>query len=47
LLGSASAHGSTEAAPVNDNFAAAIVLSGQSALRTGDTNVGATLESAS
>ena len=31
-------------APSNDAFSHAVVLSGQSATRTGDTNVGATLE---
>jgi hypothetical protein len=44
LLGGASAHGSTEAAPANDNFANAIVLTGTTASRSGDTNVDATLE---
>ncbi|MFL5935904.1 MAG: fibronectin type III domain-containing protein [Gaiellaceae bacterium] len=34
----------TSAAPANDNFADAIVLSGNDASRLGDTNVGATLE---
>jgi hypothetical protein len=38
------ASGSTAAPPANDDFAAAFVLSGQSATRIGDTNVGATLE---
>src|SRR5439155_1328962 len=36
--------GSTAAAPANDNFADAVVLSGDDASRLGDTNVGATLE---
>lgn len=44
LLGGASAQGSTATAPVNDNFAQAIVLSGTNDSRTGDTVVGATLE---
>jgi hypothetical protein len=39
------ANGSTAAAPANDNFADAVVLSGDDASRIGDTNVGATLES--
>ncbi len=38
------ANGSTTAAPPNDNFADAVVLSGDDVSRLGDTNVGATLE---
>jgi Fibronectin type III domain/PASTA domain/Divergent InlB B-repeat domain len=42
--GGAIANGSTTAAPPNDNFVDAVVLSGDDASRLGDTNVGATLE---
>ena len=42
--GGAIANGSTTAAPANDNFADAVVLSGDDVSRLGDTNVGATLE---
>jgi hypothetical protein len=38
------ANGSTATAPANDNFASPVVLSGDDAVRLGDTNVGATLE---
>src|SRR6185295_7778733 len=42
--GGAIANGVAIAAPPNDNFANAIVLSGDDVVRTGDMNVDATLE---
>ena len=44
LAAGGAASGTTAAAPANDNFANAVVLAGQSASRTNDTNVDATLE---
>ena len=38
------ASGAPAAAPSNDNFGSPTVLTGSSPSRTGDTNVGATLE---
>ncbi len=44
VAGGSTANGSTAVAPANDNFADAVVLTGNDAMRNGDTNEAATLE---